>query len=128
MARILIIDDDPQLRESIRLTLEAGGHEVVEAADGVEGLRAQDTNPADLVLCDVIMPRLDGLATIRTLRGRHPGTPIIAISGGAPSVPGDPLVTARHLGAAIVLHKPLDLSPAFLNEVVAKVLRRSPAK
>ena len=56
MARILLIDDNAALRNLLRLQLEAAGHEVLEAADGGEGIRLYRRQPADLVLCDLFMP------------------------------------------------------------------------
>lgn len=126
MARILIIDDDAEVRAMLRLTLQEVGHRVVEAADGDEGLRIQDEQAADLVLCDVFMPGRDGLGTIRALRRRHASTRIIAMSGGSARVPGDYLAIAERLGACSSLCKPLDLRPESVLGVVASAL--SPPK
>ncbi len=84
MARILVIDDEPGLREYVRTVLEREGHEVEEARDGNEGLAACDREPVDLALVDLIMPRKDGVRTIEELRTRHAKTAIIVVTGAAP--------------------------------------------
>ena len=84
MARILVIDDEPGLREYVRAVLEREGHEVEEARDGNEGLAACDRAAVDLALVDLIMPRKDGVRTIEEIRKRHPRTTIVVITGAAP--------------------------------------------
>ncbi len=81
MARILVADDEPSIRNIIRKALEQAGHEVVEAEDGVVALAAFKEQPADLVVVDIFMPEKDGLQLIAELRDEHPGTKIVAISG-----------------------------------------------
>jgi two-component system chemotaxis response regulator CheY len=69
MARlILTVDDSPSIRLMMKLTLTAGGYEVVQAADGVEALELARQRIADLVLTDINMPRMDGLTLIKELR------------------------------------------------------------
>jgi len=80
MARILIIDDENDLRESLSVLLSGAGHAVDTAKDGFEGLQQMRATPADVVLCDIIMP-YGGIATIRVLRNEFPAVGIIAISG-----------------------------------------------
>src|SRR6267378_6795934 len=82
VARILVMDDDELLRGALRVALEAAGYEVVEAANGDEGLRLQREQGADLVLVDIFMPERDGLEVIRALRAETPQTKIVAMSGG----------------------------------------------
>ena len=84
MARILVVDDEPGLREYVRSVLEKEGHEVAEARDGNEALAACDKNPVDLALVDLIMPKKDGVRTIEELRARHPKTAIVVVTGAAP--------------------------------------------
>jgi DNA-binding response OmpR family regulator len=67
-SRVLVIDDDADIRELVRTLLERAGHDVVEAADGRAGLRALYASPADLVILDVTMPELDGWATLERIR------------------------------------------------------------
>jgi PleD family two-component response regulator len=69
-ASILVVDDDPVVRSLMRATLETDNFEVVEAADGVEGCRLYEERLPDLLLVDVVMPRMDGYELCRVLRGR----------------------------------------------------------
>jgi CheY-like chemotaxis protein len=100
MARILVIDDACWVREVARLTLEAEGYDVRQAADGEEGLREFRRDPADGVLCDLCMPGTDGVETIRQFRQEWPGVPVVAMSGGAARGGVDLLAVARSLGPA----------------------------
>lgn len=81
--RLLLVDDEDEIRDAARRTLEAAGYDVVEARDGAEAIERFDTDAVgfDLVLTDVRMPRVDGTATIRALQRRSPGLPIVASSG-----------------------------------------------
>jgi len=110
VARILVVDDDEQIRTMLVMTLEEAGYEADEAADGRAAIRKQREKPADLVITDLIMPEKEGLETIMDLRKEWPSTKIIAISGGGRAVPGDYLLHARHLGAARVFRKPIERS------------------
>lgn len=82
MTRILVIDDEPQVRAMLRQMLEREGYEVVEAEEGEEGMRRYREQPVDLVITDILMPQKEGIETIRALRRTNPGVKIIAISGG----------------------------------------------
>jgi CheY-like chemotaxis protein len=86
MANVLVIDDDAGIRFLLHKCLTGDGHDVREAEDGVQGVRQYRADPADLVLCDVFMPRKEGLETIRELRTLDPRARIIAMSGGAESL------------------------------------------
>jgi DNA-binding response OmpR family regulator len=106
MARILIIDDEELIRETIRIRLEQSGHEVVEAANGVEGLRVFAEGRIDLVVTDIIMPDQEGIETIRKIRQRDAAVRIIAISGGGRGRNFQFLDIAQKLGADAALSKP----------------------
>ena len=106
MVRILVIDDEAQVRAFVRNTLEASGHDVAEAADGDAGLRAFEARPADLVITDIVMPGREGIDTIRRLRQHDPTLKIIAISGAARVGRYDFLDVARKFGAIRSLAKP----------------------
>ena len=93
---------DPVMRFSLCSVLGRAGHDVREAADGREGLRAYERRPADLVLCDLFKPEKDGLETIREARRRWPGTQVVALSAGAFDGRLDALPVARALGAAAI--------------------------
>ena len=104
--RVLIIDDDEQLRALLREILERAGFAVVEAANGVEGLRLFRGDPADLVITDLIMPDKEGVETILELRREFPEARIIAISGGGRNGCANYLPIAARLGARRTLAKP----------------------
>lgn len=105
MFRILVIDDEPDIRLLVRETLEEAGHEVEEAENGIEGLRLYRRRPFDLIITDIFMPEKDGLEVLRELR-REPRTlPIIAISGGWIQMK-EVLPMASKLGASEILNKP----------------------
>ncbi len=120
MPSILIIDDNRELRDFMRLILEEAGHQIREANDGAEGIRSYDQQPADLVICDVFMPGKEGLETIQELRSRFPGVRVISMSGGSASTPGNYLAMAKAFGAAGTLNKPFGV--AELLEAIRKVL------
>jgi len=108
MERILIIDDEPQIRSMIRLVLERAGYSVVEAADGVEGIRRFRENPVNLIITDLIMPNKDGIGMIIDLKKEFPDVKIIAMSGGGLNRPEGYLRGAQKLGAACTLSKPIN--------------------
>lgn len=121
MARILIIDDDDQIRKMLRLTLNAAGFDVVEAQDGKIAMKLfyQDLT-VDLVITDLIMPEKEGIETIIELRRDFPNVPIIAISGGGRIDPNDYLLLAKKLGAQITLEKPFSRKDIInaVNELI----------
>ena len=106
MGRILIIDDEPRVRASLRRVLEHQGHEVHEAADGQLGVAAFGRGSFDVVITDILMPNQDGIETIRELRRRHPSVKIIAMSEDDEQPVPLYLRIARELGADEVLMKP----------------------
>jgi len=107
MARILVIDDDPAIRTTLRKVLEREGHSIREAPDGQAGIDEVDREAPELVIVDLIMPEKEGIETIMELRERHPELTILAISGGGLSTdPSGPLSDAKVLGADGSLAKP----------------------
>jgi DNA-binding response OmpR family regulator len=104
MARILVIDDDPDMRALLEQTLKSAGHEVALAAEGSEGLEQYCANPADLVITDLYMPGQEGLETIMELRRLFPQAAIMAMSGRAAAE--TMLSIAKKLGAVEMLQKP----------------------
>ena len=124
MARILIIDDEPQIRSMLKLMLERDGHEVVEAPDGVEGISVYRQNPADLIITDLIMPNKDGIGMIIDLKKEFPEVKIIAMSGGGLNKPDGYLKGAKKLGASCTLTKPIDREEML--RVVAAILKNTP--
>ncbi|HUH86223.1 MAG TPA: response regulator [Stellaceae bacterium] len=108
MAKILVIDDDVIVRETIVQILEDGGHQVVSAEDGKRGMAAFRSERPDLIITDIIMPEQEGIQTITEIRGVQPNAKIIAISGGGRIGNTDFLKIARHLGAFDAIAKPFD--------------------
>ena len=106
MARILVVDDEDLGRVTLRQMLEADGHEVLEAANGREGVALHSNDPVDLVVTDIIMPEQEGIETIVQLRRKNPQLKIIAISGGGRMKNMDFLKIASHVGADATLTKP----------------------
>ncbi len=106
MARILIIEDDNEVREYLESVISRAGYEVISAENGKEGVELFATQPADLVVTDIIMPEKDGIETIMDLRRGNPDLKVIAISGGGRSEPENYLHSARLLGANRTMKKP----------------------
>ncbi len=106
MQRILIIDDDEQVRDLLSEILGRAGYEVLAASNGAEGLRLYRAQPADLVITDLIMPEKEGMETIIALRKDFPKVRIIAVSGGGRSGAISYLPIAKSLGAARTVAKP----------------------
>lgn len=102
--KLLIIDDDTLVRQSIVTYLEDSGFEVVQVADGNSGLNAIQNNTPDLVITDLRMPDLDGLQVLQQLHEQVPELPVIVISGAG--VVSD-VVSALRLGARDYLIKPI---------------------
>jgi DNA-binding response OmpR family regulator len=120
MAKILLVDDDPDIRSLLKIMLTGQGHEVVEATDGTQALRLAEAEPFDLVLTDLIMPDKEGIETIMELRKKFPRIRIIAMSGGGVGRQEDYLGLAGKLGAMRTLAKPFGIQE--LNEAVDAVL------
>jgi two-component system chemotaxis response regulator CheY len=119
-ATILIADDSRTMRDMVRAALEADHHTVVEAPDGRQALAVAEAQAADLVITDVNMPGMDGLALVRALRERerYRFTPILVLT----TEHGDDIKQrGRAAGATGWLVKPFD--PAKLIEVIGKVIR-----
>lgn len=123
MKRILVIDDEPDIRELLRRILEKAGYGVTEASDGAVGVKLYRENPADLIITDIIMPEKEGLETIMELRREFPGVKIIAISGGGKALHSvSCLHLAEKLGAQRSIAKPIN--KALLLDSVAAVLKK----
>lgn len=116
--RVLIIEDDPDIRVSFQLLLEHQGYVALTASNGKEGLRRFLAEPFDIVITDIIMPEQEGLETIRLMIKEKPGARIIAISGGGRNSPEGYLMMAEQLGAVKVFEKPVDMSRLYevMNE------------
>ncbi len=124
--RILVIDDDDQIRELLRRTLDWAGYTVIEAVNGKVAMRLQRQEPADLVITDLIMPEQEGLETISSLKREFPEVKIIAVSGGGRIGPETYLPTAKELGADRIFTKPFSVRE--IVETVEELLRHAKAQ
>lgn len=106
MARILVVDDDPSLRATLERILERAGHDVLQAEDGIEGLRVYQAERPDLTVVDMLMPNMDGIEMITRLQRLDENARVICISGGGPTENYGPLVVMEVLGVRAVLTKP----------------------
>jgi CheY-like chemotaxis protein len=131
MASILVVDDEIEVGAAIRRVLERAGYLVTLANNATEGLDAVARQPPDIVITDIIMPKVHGVELIKTLRERYPRIRIIAISGGGSFGPlgykpeaistHAYLAAAREAGAQEILTKPFDLT-----DLIAAVRRLLP--
>ena len=110
MHRVMIIEDETELREMIKTTLIRRKYTVFEAENGKDALNHFKPSMTDLVVTDLIMPEEDGLKVIMKLKELKPSIKIIAISGGGKAGPGGYLNLAKALGAHAVLSKPFSIS------------------
>lgn len=121
MSSVLVVDDEEQVRQLIRETLERAGHHVWEARDGKEALLLFRQSHADLVIMDILMPDQDGLESIVSLRREYPKVKVIAITGGTDMIG---ILTfldvAKMLGATRTLQKPFEMR-ALLDAVADEV-------
>jgi len=124
MARILVIDDDPQVRDMLKQVLERAEYEVGVAPGGNVGVKIHQSDPADLIITDIVMPGKEGLETIMEFRRYFPAVRIIAISGGGKTGPHDYLNIAKAMGAQKTFAKPFDL-PELLS-AVRELLQKGP--
>lgn len=120
MTRILIIDDDADIRRLLKTALEKGQHEVLEAGDGIEGMRRWRQGHPDLVITDLVMPGKDGMETLFEMVSLDPRVKVIAMTGGSWREAVDRLHDARLFGAVRTVAKPFTLSEML--RVVAEVL------
>lgn len=117
VAKILIIEDDEEVRGFLESVLSRAGYDCYSAPNGKEGVDMFMTDPADLVITDIIMPEKDGIETIMDLRRRNAALKVIAISGGGRAEPENYLHSAKLLGANRTMKKP------FTNEEMLQAIR-----
>jgi len=119
MAKITLVDDDENIVASVSLALESHGHSVKAYYDGASGLAALESDPPDLVILDVKMPRMDGMEVLRRLR-QSSEMPVIMLTSKDEEIDE---ILGFNLGADDYMHKPF--SQRLLIERVKAVLRRS---
>lgn len=118
MAKIIVVDDEEDIRNVLKQVLERAGYEVEVAESGKEGLELLKDGGADLVITDVIMPGMDGVSLTREIREKFRDTRILVISGGGNVAPAsyEPgaisttafLSSAKNAGADQTMTKPFD--------------------
>jgi CheY-like chemotaxis protein len=116
MPVILIIEDDKELREMLKMALLRKDYTVLETENGKEALIHFKPGVTDLVITDLIMPEEDGLKVIMKIREMKQGIKVIAISGGGKAGPGSYLDLAKALGADAIFSKPFSI-----NDIVLKI-------
>jgi len=118
-AKILVIDDDPDIHEICRLVLEPQGYAVAVAASAADGRTAMTANPADLVVLDVMMEEADaGFQMALWLAKQHPDVPVLMLSSIADAA--DSVFDTGSLKLADLVNKPI--APKTLVETVARLL------
>lgn len=108
MAKILVIDDDDQVRDMLHQLLEMEGYDVIQASNGKQAVEIQYREAVDVIITDLIMPEKEGIETIRELKESFPDIKIIAMSGGGVVGPEAYLKIAKGLGAEKVFVKPIE--------------------
>ena len=122
MSKILIVDDEVNIRQLVKYNLEKESYQIVEAEDGLQGLRLAKTEKPDLMLLDLMLPQMDGLEVCRSLKGNQAtaALPIIMLTAKSEEIDK---VIGLELGADDYMSKPF--SPRELVARVKAVLRRS---
>ena len=118
--RVLVVDDEQSLRKVLAATLQREGYEVQVAADGEEALAALDRDGADVVVTDLVMPKMDGLSLLRKVVVSHPDVPVIVVTAHGRV---DSAVEAMKAGAFDFVTKPFE--HAELKSIIAKAARQS---
>jgi len=131
MARIIVIDDEEDVRDVLKEVLERAGFDVEIAANGDDGLELLSNKGADVVITDIIMPGKNGVETVHEIRKNFPNTRVIVISGGGNVTPMEYepsaiktsayLASAAAAGADVTLTKPFDRREILdaVNQLIA---------
>jgi CheY-like chemotaxis protein len=107
--RVLVVDDNADMRLTLKLALELAGYAVDVAANAREALAVQRAQPADVLITDIFMPDADGFEAIDAFRHQFPQTRIIVVSGGAQFTKRDYLPDAELIGVDATLQKPFEI-------------------
>ena len=116
---ILLIEDEPQLRENLQILLQSAGYQVTTSVNGVQGMQQIQEQAFDLVITDLVMPGTDGFQVMDDLRVQSPETVVVAITG---YVSAESAIKALRKGAYDYLAKPLDVDLVY--SVVARALEK----
>jgi two-component system chemotaxis response regulator CheY len=107
--RILVIDDDPGIRQTLHIALTKAGYDVLGARDGEEAIQLWRDQGADLVIADIFMPKKSGLQVIKELQAYNPSPPVIAMTDGGRTKNLNPLSHSELMGAVRTVAKPFSL-------------------
>ncbi len=127
MAKILIVDDDPDIRDAASIILESAGHEVVTAQDGLEGLELLKAEKPDIMILDLLMPKMDGFSVCKELQdtrwSRFRGMPILILTSVREEASRRryELETGLELDVADYVEKPI--APEVLLERVGRLVK-----
>jgi two-component system chemotaxis response regulator CheY len=102
MTRVLIVEDEGQVRNLLRIALELAGYDVIEACNGLDGLAILHQTDIGLIISDLEMPVMDGITMLSNLRGEHAQVPVIVTSGSGQ----ERLDSVRACGVQYVFRKP----------------------
>ena len=121
VGKVLVIDDEPDVRHVVRLTLTKAGFDVIEAEDGAQGIAAVRAHPLslDAIVCDIKMPNIDGMEAISYFRSQFPSVPVIVLTA-YPSVEGATELLKK--GVVEYLLKPPD--PEKIKTSVSKAVMK----
>src|SRR5919204_657646 len=103
---ILLIEDEPRLRNNLQLLLQSEGYQITTASNGAEGIQKVAERPYDLVITDIMMPEIDGFQVMEYLKAHFPETVVVAITGHVSTASA---IEALRRGAYDYLSKPLDV-------------------
>ena len=121
LGRILVVDDEAHIRTTVKMVLTKAGYDVVEAEDGEKGMQAikSNDNPlmVDMILCDMQMPKIDGVGAIAHFRSQFPSVPVVVMTG-PPDIKGATALMKQ--GVKDYLVKPIEKDKllAVVQEVV----------
>jgi|KBSSwiStaDraftv2_1062776.scaffolds.fasta_scaffold448748_2 CheY-like chemotaxis protein len=128
MPSVLIIDDEAEVSNALRRVLERAGYEVTTCLSGAEGLTSFGLAPTDVVITDIIMPKMNGIALMQSIRSLQPKTRIIAISGGGNFGPlayqPEAITTSAYLAAATQAGADAVLTKPFDKDALLETVRR----
>ena len=120
LARLLIIEDNEEVLRSLKKYFTKKNYDVVTASNGLDGLKAYENDPSgfDLIITDLVMPNISGVAIISLVKKKSPATPVIAITGWGEH----PEALATEAQADLVLEKPIELDKMdkFINDLLNK--------
>ena len=109
MAKVLVVEDNEFFRDMLKETLAAGGHTVSSANDGEQALAILEKEKPNVLITDIIMPKVTGISLIKQVKKLFPEIKIIAISGGWRGGMSDYLKTTQEEGASYAFTKPIDM-------------------